>query len=230
MSRGRQSGNGIVSGTRAVFAEPQGNVVFELARSKLLGTTVEVSMDILERRLREWYSEHRIPARLGSLKNEDVTGRGKPPKLKAKAAQTRHFAGFAAALCRDFNSHSQHDELRLACAESLVDFYNLLEREPRNLSASSLSDLRTFGRRLVTSYAALHKTTPEGRWKMTPKIHLFQHLCDHQAAFWGNPRFFWTYCDEDMVGKMLEVSTSCHPSTMDEIFLYKYMLSQSLQS
>ena len=204
--------------------------MYELARSKLLGRTIEISMEELERRLRKWYSDHRTPARLGSLRNEDVTGRGKPPKLMAKAAQTRHFAGFAADLCQDFNSHSQHDELRLACARALLDFYQLLEREPRHLSAASLSELRSLCRALVTSYAALHRTTPEGRWKMTPKIHLFQHLCEHQAAFWGNPRFFWCYCDEDMVGKMIEVATSCHPSTMDEISLYKYMLLQSLQS
>ena len=61
------------------------------------------------------------------------------------------------------------------------------------------------------------------RWRFSPKHHLFLHLCEWQAIEIGNPRFYWTYADEDLVGKMIECARSCHPRTMAAIALYKWL-------
>ena len=46
-------------------------------------------------------------------------------------------------------------------------------------------------------------------------MHLFNHLMGWQVTEIGpNPRGYWTYADEDLVGTMVEVSRSCHPSTL----------------
>ena len=60
-------------------------------------------------------------------------------------------------------------------------------------------------------------------WKMNPKLHLFDHLCDYQAGEGLNPRSFWTYVDEDLVGLLVEVAESCHPVTTAPSALFKWL-------
>ena len=51
-------------------------------------------------------------------------------------------------------------------------------------------------------------------WKMTPKVHLVQELLLFECALWGNPTYYWCYADEDLVGLMIEIGTSCHALTV----------------
>ena len=60
-------------------------------------------------------------------------------------------------------------------------------------------------------------------WKLMPKLHLFLHLCEWQALEQGNPRYYWTYADEDLQGTMAEVAESCHASTMTTNALFKWL-------
>ena len=57
-----------------------------------------------------------------------------------------------------------------------------------------------------------------------PKAHLFQHLCEWQAVELGNPKFYWVYADEDLVGHMIEVGRSCHPTTVATTALFEWLL------
>ena len=50
------------------------------------------------------------------------------------------------------------------------------------------------------------------------------HLCEWQGPELGNPRFYWTYSDEDMVGTMVEVAESCHASTMAATAMVKWLV------
>ena len=43
----------------------------------------------------------------------------------------------------------------------------------------------------------------------------------------GATPVFLCYADEDVVGQVIEVASSCHPSTMAEVALYKHCLMQS---
>ena len=61
-------------------------------------------------------------------------------------------------------------------------------------------------------------------WKFSPKHHLFQHLCEWQSSECGNPRYYWVYADEDLVGKIISIAHSCHPSTMSETSMWKWSL------
>ena len=60
-------------------------------------------------------------------------------------------------------------------------------------------------------------------WKITPKLHLFVHLCEIQAIVFGNPRFYWTYADEDLVTHMIEMASSVHPNTLAVNVLFKWL-------
>ena len=57
-------------------------------------------------------------------------------------------------------------------------------------------------------------------WKMSPKFHILQHICEHQS--WFNPRMIWCYGDEDLQHLVQEVALSCHPTTTAHMTLYKW--------
>ena len=59
---------------------------------------------------------------------------------------------------------------------------------------------------------------------MTPKIHLVLHLAEWQAPVWGNPSYYWTYADEDLVGLMIEVAESVHVLTLCPTSLVKLLI------
>ena len=39
----------------------------------------------------------------------------------------------------------------------------------------------------------------------------------------GNPRFYWTYSDEEMVGQMIKAGESCNPRTSAVAAMYKWL-------
>jgi hypothetical protein len=45
-----------------------------------------------------------------------------------------------------------------------------------------------------------------------------------QASLFGNPRYFWTYPDEDLVGLSIEVAKSCHRNTLAVVSLAKWLI------
>ncbi len=204
-----------------------GNVFFEIVSSKKLGRTQADSVKELWRDLQAWYKKMHVPSRLSALKFEDFKQSGKPPKFRGKAANTRHLVPYVVKLCTQFDSGSEHDKFRLACATSLASFYGVLEACPQHMDVKSLREFAKLGREICSFYAALSARHDSKAWKLTPKFHLLLHLVELHAPRWGNPRFFWCYADEDLVGQIVEVAGSCHPNTMAEIALYKHCLLQS---
>ena len=58
---------------------------------------------------------------------------------------------------------------------------------------------------------------------MTPKLHMFEHMCEFQALIMGSPRRWWSYSDEDLIGIMVVVAESCHPATLAISILFKWL-------
>ena len=131
-------------------------------------------------------------------------------------------------LCTEHCDGSQHQMFRLACATALASFYALLEQCPRRMDEDELAELSKAGREICAFYAAISAQHAPALWKLTPKFHLLLHLVDIQAPRWGNPRYFWCYQDEDLVGHVVEVARSCHPATVESVALYKHCVVQSL--
>ena len=59
--------------------------------------------------------------------------------------------------------------------------------------------------------------------KVGAQNHHFLHVCEWQAVEYANPRFYWTYADEDLAGTMAEVASSCHPTTMATSAMFKWL-------
>jgi hypothetical protein len=203
-----------------------GNVLNEVLPR--LGSNREKQMATLNARLASWYKANKVASQIrGRLTWEKIRVTGSPPEFKAKAAATRHIVPFAASLATEFDTGSEHDRRRRVVVESLVSFYAMVQAGARRISANDLRRLPECCQALCTNYAHLSLEAVRANvpaWQLKPKMHLFQHLCHYQVQQFGNPRFYWTYPDEDMVGQMVEVAKACHPSTLAKTALYKWLV------
>ena len=78
------------------------------------------------------------------------------------------------------------------------------------MSPSTVARIPKVGRGIAQLYAQLAHdafSNMERRWRITPDLHIFAHLCEHQIPDLKlNPRSFWTYADEDLVGCIVKMA------------------------
>ena len=124
--------------------------------------------------LHQFYKDTRETARIqGKITIERLRTSGEWPKLKAKAAATRHCAKFALHLAAKHCDGSDHELRRLGVAQCLNDFYNLIEEEGQFLSDSARRRLPQIGFDLGNMYAQLAteaKHNSRKLWKCNPKL------------------------------------------------------------
>ena len=148
------------------------------------------------------------------------------PKLKAKSAATRHLAEYAWKLAQEYHDGSEHDRRREAVAALLVRWYDMVYSEGRYMASEKLEEFSNITKWLVKIYLQLAREAANSckrLWKMTGKFHYFEHIGGEQARV-CNPRYSWTYSDEDLMRIMKEVALSCHPSTVAHMVLFKWVI------
>lgn len=211
-----------------VAAHVIGNVFWELVCAHAWGfPTQEKNVEALMEEMQRWYKSTKATSRVqGKLTVERIRTTKGWPKLKAKAAATRHLAKFALVLASRYGGSSAHDRRRVAICQMLVRFYELVDGEGMFLSEAAKAEIPDLGKHFGVLYSHLATEAAVNGvrfWKMSPKLHLFIHLCEWQSVDVGNPRFYWTYADEDLVGHMVEVGSSCHPRTLAVTALFKWI-------
>ena len=204
------------------------NMYWELVTKKTWGgSTQDENVARLMESMQTWYKKNKTTSRVqGNLSVERIRTSGNWPKLKAKAAATRHLAKFAHELAATHDDGTPHDRRRLAAMQCLVRFYEILASEGQFMTAAAKTELPALGTNLCVVYSQLAAEAAAKRqkfWDMTPKVHIFQHLCEWQAPEVGNPRFYWVYADEDLVGHMIEVAESSHARTMASTAMFKWL-------
>ena len=106
------------------------------------------------------------------------------PKLKAKAASTRHLLPYTYDLALRCDSGNVHDRRRVALCQILTEFYALIDREGRFFSDEAKEEVKGMGRLFNSIYFALSDEAVAKKqrlWKAVPKFHMFEHICSHQA-------------------------------------------------
>ena len=213
---------GVASHTHAVA-----NVFWLCAvRRKSFGEgTQDTSMNLLFTHMQNWYKSHKLCSKWqGKFTVDRVRTSGGWSKLTRRAASTRHLAHFALHLAQTFGT--SEDRRVLAVCRLLCEFYGIVSSESMCLTASVKEKLPVVGRNLAIICSALAEPALASHtrmWKMHPKAHFFVHMCEWQAVEVGNPRFYWTYSDEDLVGLLVEVAQSCHPKTLAASALLAWM-------
>jgi len=193
------------------------------------GRTNEENMKKLEMELNEWYKERKEKSQLqGKLTIARVRTDKGWPKLKAKGAATRHLAEFALVIAKKYLGTSTRERKELAVIQCLVNFYRIISSEGMYLSDEAKRELPKVGNRLCALYGSLARemfTLGQKFWKMNPKMHLFLHLCEWVVPELGlNPRQYWCYADEDVVGQLVEVARTSHVRSLAATCLFKWLL------
>ena len=85
-------------------------------------------------------------------------------------------------------------------------------------------ELETLGTQFTSIYCKLPHWKFSNKlkiWKPAAKLHLFEHL-GMQSMHFGNPADWWAYADEDLVGRLIRISHTVHPTTIAESMLCKW--------
>ncbi len=90
--------------------------------------------------------------------------------------------------------------------------------------------LQANSKRMCVLWAALEREArtagSEANWRMKPKVHLFQELCQYVSVTHGSPELFWCYKDESWCGIMAKSAKrrggQKHASTVPERLLQRF--------
>lgn len=172
----------------------------------------ELGVHILQKRLHVYYDT------LGIFEDDDhiyrvhsltvgMIGSGVGPKLKTKAAESRTLLGWILELLKEFRvGLDWKGALLLIAVESLLQWHEILRIEQRRMPVATRCKIFELGLTIVNAYAAA-----EGH--CVPKFHLFVHLCFDMCHHQGNARFYHTYCDESLNGRLARIGNKVHPVT-----------------
>ena len=132
-----------------------------------------------------------------------MLGTTKTPRLKAKAAESRHLF----PLMRDFvvqygHLFGQRRADLLKAVDGLLNFYAVCRREPRSMSVEGLRDLQKACLQCVNHWKRY-------RGKLVFKFHMMFHLGE-RAAHIGCPSACWTYPDEELNRRMGNLAKVVH--------------------
>ncbi len=116
-------------------------------------------------------------------------------------------------------------------------FYGSLEVDPWSAASS-----KRCGQAFLESYGKLHDELREQApadqrparkgqlcWPIKPKHHLFQHLVEQQLEELGNPRAYWTYVDESLMGAIAMMAAATpDPRSVAQQVLEKLVLCEAI--
>ena len=171
-----------------------GNLL-HVVMSKMPGRSANERCSALFREMQAWYAEHHVQDRFQNLTKTMIQKKpSKPPKLRAKAAEARALVPFGIAATEKWLQEDSpvNEAIKLA-ARSLSNCYDNLNPELYN-PATLRDDCKCF----CLQYYALEKVhVGTCFWRVKPKFHLFQELCEMSR---NCPSASWTYRDEDFGG------------------------------
>jgi hypothetical protein len=146
-------------------------------------------------RIRSFYKECAPASQLQTLTPEMLQMAGRPPKLRAKAAECRYLLPFGAALAKQFAGESPHCSTVYQLFQNLLTLATLLPQETWD-AAKAKAACQSFCR----LYGELEKEALENgntlAWRIKPKLHLLVELVEFQCVEGDSPSTFWTYMDE----------------------------------
>jgi hypothetical protein len=212
-----------------VTAHIVGNVLFMFAvlRGVFGGANFSERVAKLSKDLDSWYKRTNCKDRLrGKITLETLRPKGDWPQMKGKAAALRHLADYIVDVVGRFRQDTVEDTLIHNICILLQRFYYIIASESQFLSPDILRELPMLGQKLAEFYSqlsAMHFDDVDRLWKISPKFHLMEHLMQFTAILYGNPRYFWTYADEDLVGHMVDIAETVHPSTLPFSVLFKWL-------
>ena len=141
-----------------------GNIFMICIERNVWGTGLyQKSVEELETEMKDWCKAAKVDSRIrGHLSLDRLRSKSGYPKLKAKAAATRHLIGFALSLAR---RHCKFDLRIIAVAQLMQEFYALVHKEGMYMSAESRARVAKIGGEFCSIYAQLARSALEQKQK-----------------------------------------------------------------
>ena len=179
----------------------QGNIFWEALNKLCSGRGREAKVAALKALMKAHYKKLSPANQIQNLTLQMIwADTKKTPKLRAKGAETRNLVPWGVELAEALHERyaNDHTNAVLGVANNLLDFYVVMHMAKYDAERAARAC-----RQCCILYQALGdeaRRLGESGWVAKPKWHLFQELAEFMARESGNPRFFWSYKDEDFVG------------------------------
>ena len=197
-----------------------GNVFkYAVKQKKVDGSNEDLRAGEIFIQLQAWYKRTGCTEKLNNLKKTMLWKDNKPPKLKAKGAETRGLIPFCEEFCvNNFSTSDEFENTIIQAAKRLHACYVCAKADEFDVST-----LKRESTMFCILYAALEKTSADSiSFRVKPKMHLFQEFT--QNSF-GRPTS--TYRDEDFGGTLASIGRSkgghVTPSAMGQRVFVKFM-------
>ena len=215
-----------------IAQECLGNILFEIFRKMggLIGQPAAVLANLLLL-LQDAAHSLGVPCPFSKLTLGMLRKDGKP-RLKAKAAKTRHLVPIVLTMLMEHFPAADDRELR---RQKCLEYLNAAYLELANWTEDSASRLEFACRRHVLLYLSLARDAlaSDGHawvsWRWKPKHHMVLHLSGEQARRMGNPSLWWCYIDEGAIGIVSDLAESVHPRILPRAALAKSQVWEMLE-
>ena len=146
----------------------------------------------------------------------------------AKASMTKHLIEWLhSVLCRPGVVNCPVGEMVFLLFDQWVLFESICNRNDRFLAAGDIGPLADAAENALVAQLHLHTLAIQDYkldWHILPKSHMSTHLAFDQASQGVNPRRVTNYADEDMVGKVKKIMSSCHGGSAGKMCMYRYII------
>jgi hypothetical protein len=195
-----------------------------------VGATRQQKLNDAYRKYRVWCKQTRTRSIIGKPFKEKVWCKTKYPRisqLPAKAAALRSMTYWLNTVTEQHTS-CRHDATRAIMIRGFVEADRTCRRAGRFLTRqehAKLCDNMAFA---LVSYNALAQESFQlgtKLYKVVPKFHAATHIYDSLT----NPRAVHCYADEDMVGRLKKIFSTCHGSTAPLRSLQRYCMLVGLR-
>ena len=184
---------------QGVAADFLGNLL-KLLCSKMVGANNKEKRKALFGEIKQHYAQHDVQEQLQTLTAGMIQAKKAPPKLRAKAAEVRALIPFAKSASDRFLSDAEPVE---KAAKEMAKHLNTLYGTLSGQCIFRQDLMQNHCNKFCLLYAGLEevfKDKPGRNWRIKPKFHLMQELCEMTEG--SNPALSWTYRDEDFGGSM----------------------------
>jgi hypothetical protein len=186
-------------------------------------TVLDNQVVILNMLLNDFYERQSCSDRVERIRIKDFVKNPKSPNVDfpiftaGNMTKCRRLLPFGLSLARDFNDGSPHDVHRLELFKSFDAVYEQIYHGPDFFTDSEVALLQRNIDRVLAHQNWLHTHAADNGFKhynVTIKSHMLWHM--GRDAKYYNPRFGWTYNDEDFVGKIASLCRSVTRSVANQ--------------
>ena len=143
----------------------------------------------------------------------------------AKANMTKHLTFWVrSVLIRPgVSDGSDHKMLRFTMFDQWNEFETICARNDRFLPQADIDAIGQCVENALLCHNAL-ASEPNSLYHVIPKLHMCTHMAYDMCASGVNPRRVSNYSDEDMVGKVKRIMSSCHGRTAGSACMLRYCI------